>query len=87
MTAGVHATRGAISAVDVALWDLKARILGLPLHHLLGAVRDSVPVDGKRRLHHLALPNPVGQVENRSCGAVTTPRRLAGREVSCLAAR
>jgi L-alanine-DL-glutamate epimerase-like enolase superfamily enzyme len=36
----------AISAVDVALWDLKARILGLPLHHLLGAVRDTVPVYG-----------------------------------------
>jgi L-alanine-DL-glutamate epimerase-like enolase superfamily enzyme len=36
----------AISAVDVALWDLKARIIGLPLHHLLGAVRDSVPVYG-----------------------------------------
>ena len=36
----------AISAVDVALWDLKARVLGLPLHHLLGAVRDSVPVYG-----------------------------------------
>jgi len=36
----------AISAVDVALWDLKARVLGLPLHHLLGAARDSVPVYG-----------------------------------------
>jgi L-alanine-DL-glutamate epimerase-like enolase superfamily enzyme len=36
----------AISAVDVALWDLKARLLDLPLHHLLGAVRRSVPVYG-----------------------------------------
>ncbi|MGH6657128.1 MAG: enolase C-terminal domain-like protein, partial [Actinocrinis sp.] len=36
----------AISAVDVALWDLKARILGLPLHRLLGAVRETVPVYG-----------------------------------------
>jgi L-alanine-DL-glutamate epimerase-like enolase superfamily enzyme len=34
----------AISAVDVALWDLKARVLGLPLHHLLGAVTNDVPV-------------------------------------------
>ena len=31
----------AISAVDVALWDLKARLLGLPLCSLLGAVRDA----------------------------------------------
>jgi L-alanine-DL-glutamate epimerase-like enolase superfamily enzyme len=36
----------AISAVDVALWDLKARLLGLPLHHLLGAVTTEVPVYG-----------------------------------------
>ncbi len=36
----------AISAVDNALWDLKARILNLPLVRLLGAVRDAVPVYG-----------------------------------------
>ncbi|MDV3126886.1 mandelate racemase [Mycobacterium sp. 21AC1] len=36
----------AISAVDVALWDLKARLLGLPLHRLLSAVRETVPVYG-----------------------------------------
>ncbi|GAB3083697.1 enolase C-terminal domain-like protein [Pedococcus soli] len=36
----------AISAVDVALWDLKARLLDLPLHRLLGAVRHDVPVYG-----------------------------------------
>jgi L-alanine-DL-glutamate epimerase-like enolase superfamily enzyme len=36
----------AISAVDIALWDLKARLLAVPLHRLLGAVRDEVPVYG-----------------------------------------
>ena len=36
----------AISAVDTALWDLKARLLGVPLLGLLGAVRDAVPVYG-----------------------------------------
>lgn len=36
----------AISAVDVALWDLKAKLLDLPLVDLLGAVRDAVPVYG-----------------------------------------
>lgn len=36
----------AMSAVDVALWDLKARLLGVPLVTLLGAVRDRVPVYG-----------------------------------------
>jgi L-alanine-DL-glutamate epimerase-like enolase superfamily enzyme len=36
----------AIAGVDVALWDLKARLLGLPLVKLLGGVRDAVPVYG-----------------------------------------
>jgi L-alanine-DL-glutamate epimerase-like enolase superfamily enzyme len=36
----------AISAVDSALWDLKARILEVPLFQLIGAVRDEVPVYG-----------------------------------------
>jgi L-alanine-DL-glutamate epimerase-like enolase superfamily enzyme len=36
----------AIAAVDGALWDLKARLLDLPLVILLGAVRQSIPVYG-----------------------------------------
>jgi L-alanine-DL-glutamate epimerase-like enolase superfamily enzyme len=36
----------AISAVDLALWDLKSKLLGLPLHRLLGAARESAPVYG-----------------------------------------
>ncbi|SEB78484.1 L-alanine-DL-glutamate epimerase [Paramicrobacterium humi] len=36
----------AISAVDLALWDLKARLVGLPLFRLLGGVRDEVAVYG-----------------------------------------
>ncbi|MGW3862209.1 hypothetical protein ACWEDZ_12025 [Streptomyces sp. NPDC005047] len=37
---------GAISAVDTALWDLKARLLDLPLVRLLGAAQESVLVYG-----------------------------------------
>jgi L-alanine-DL-glutamate epimerase-like enolase superfamily enzyme len=36
----------AISALDTALWDLAARLLEVPLHRLLGSVRDTVPVYG-----------------------------------------
>ncbi len=36
----------ALSAVDAALWDLKGRLLGLPLATLLGRVRTSIPVYG-----------------------------------------
>ena len=54
----------AISAVDAALWDLKARLLDLPLGALLGRCRDQVPAYGsggfttyddyalRRQLHH-----------------------------------
>jgi L-alanine-DL-glutamate epimerase-like enolase superfamily enzyme len=41
---GIAAT--AISAVDIALWDLKARLLGCSLAGLLGQARDSVPIYG-----------------------------------------
>jgi L-alanine-DL-glutamate epimerase-like enolase superfamily enzyme len=36
----------ALSAVDCAMWDLKARLLGLPLHMLLGAASEPVEVYG-----------------------------------------
>src|SRR5579885_1391456 len=36
----------AVSALDFALWDLKAKLLGLPLHLLLGRARDHVPIYG-----------------------------------------
>ena len=36
----------AISAVDIALWDAKARLLGVPLVKLLGAVRDRIDIYG-----------------------------------------
>ena len=36
----------AIAAVDLALWDLKAKLLDLPLDRLLGRGRDTVPVYG-----------------------------------------
>jgi L-alanine-DL-glutamate epimerase-like enolase superfamily enzyme len=39
---GVAAT--AISAVDLALWDLKARLLGVRLTRLLGRVHEAAPV-------------------------------------------
>ncbi|MBB4662384.1 enolase C-terminal domain-like protein [Conexibacter arvalis] len=42
--AGVAAM--ALSAIDVALWDLRARLLGLPLADAIGRVRDRVPAYG-----------------------------------------
>lgn len=39
----------ALSAVDIAAWDLRARRADLPLHRLLGSYRDAVPVYGSGR--------------------------------------
>src|SRR6185437_11169001 len=36
----------AISAIDNALWDLRAHLLDIPLVNLLGRVRDGIPVYG-----------------------------------------
>ena len=51
VTAVRNATRAgaagyALSATDVALWDLKARLLEVPVAELLGRVWDEVPVYG-----------------------------------------
>ena len=36
----------AVSAVDNALWDLKGRLLNVPVVQLLGAARESIPIYG-----------------------------------------
>ena len=78
----------AISAVDTALWDLKAKLLGLPLAYLLGRYREEVPIYGSggftsytddRLAEQLA-----GWIERDGCAAVkmkigTEPERDPAR--------
>lgn len=42
----------ALSAVDIAVWDLRARAAGLPLHRFMGSHRDAVPIYGSARSTH-----------------------------------
>ena len=39
-----------VSAIDVALWDIKGKALGQPVHKLLGGFRDRVPTYASGRL-------------------------------------
>jgi L-alanine-DL-glutamate epimerase-like enolase superfamily enzyme len=47
----------ALSAVDIAVWDLRARRAGLPLYRFLGAHRDDVEVYGSGRATHAMTPD------------------------------
>lgn len=43
----------ALSAIDIALWDLKGKIFDVPLYRLLGPYTDTVPVYGSGGWTHL----------------------------------
>jgi L-alanine-DL-glutamate epimerase-like enolase superfamily enzyme len=53
----------AISAVDVALWDLKAKVLGLPLCELFGKCRQSAPIYGSGGFTTYSDETTRGQLE------------------------
>ena len=52
----------ALSAVDVALWDLHAKLLRLPLHRMLGALHESAPVYGSGGFCNYPLDRLADQV-------------------------
>jgi L-alanine-DL-glutamate epimerase-like enolase superfamily enzyme len=54
----------ALSAVDVALWDLKAKLLDLPLFQAIGPFHDSVPVYGSGGFCNYPIERLVEQVSN-----------------------
>jgi L-alanine-DL-glutamate epimerase-like enolase superfamily enzyme len=57
---GVAAT--GISAVDIALWDLRAKLLDQPLFKLIGARRESVPIYGSGGFTSYTEEELVGQL-------------------------
>ena len=80
----------AISAVDIALWDLKARLLGLPLCTLLGRGPRAVPVYGSGGF--TAYSGGAARGAARRLGAAGNPARkdedrLASRRTRARARR
>lgn len=52
----------AIAAVDVALWDLSARLLGIPLVDRLGLAREAAPIYGSGGFTSLSDPDLQAQL-------------------------
>ena len=61
----------AISAVDAALWDLKARLLDVPLVTLLGSVRDRIEVYGSGGFTSYPLDRLAGQLTSWMGAGIT----------------
>jgi L-alanine-DL-glutamate epimerase-like enolase superfamily enzyme len=60
----------AVSAVDIALWDLKARLLGLPLYRALPCFRDEVPVYGSGGFTNYPESRLVSQVASWAAAGI-----------------
>lgn len=72
----------AIAAVDNALWDLKARVLDLPLCSLLGCVRDSVPVYGSGGFTSYDEGTLAAQLRDWVAGGLRAVKMKAGRDAA-----
>lgn len=77
----------AIAAVDTALWDLKARLLGLPLVRLLGAVRESVPVYGSGGFTSYSVDQLREQLGGWVAEGITRVKMKVGRDPQADVAR
>ncbi len=61
----------ATSAVDIALWDLKARLLGQPLYRVLPAFRDRVLIYGSGGFTNYPLPRLCEQISDWAAQGLT----------------
>ncbi len=70
----------AISAVDTALWDLKAKLLQLPLAALLGTSRNAIPVYGSGGFTSYSVSRLQEQLQDWAQGGMTRVKMKIGRE-------
>ena len=70
----------AISAVDNALWDLKAKIIGLPLALLLGKVRDDFPIYGSGGFTSYSIERLQSQLSGWAEKGIKQVKMKIGRE-------
>jgi L-alanine-DL-glutamate epimerase-like enolase superfamily enzyme len=70
----------AISAVDIALWDLKARILGIPMIALLGSARSEVPIYGSGGFTSYSNEQLQSQLAGWASSGISMVKMKSGRE-------
>lgn len=70
----------AVAAVDNALWDLKARLLDLPLCRLLGMVRPTVPLYGSGGFTSYDLDRLRGQLSDWVARGFNMVKMKVGRQ-------
>jgi L-alanine-DL-glutamate epimerase-like enolase superfamily enzyme len=70
----------AIAAVDTALWDLKARLLEMPLVTLWGAARSDVPIYGSGGFTSYSLEKLQQQLSGWSDSGITRVKMKVGRQ-------
>jgi L-alanine-DL-glutamate epimerase-like enolase superfamily enzyme len=75
---GISAT--AISAVDVALWDLKAKLMDVCVADLLGRARDAVPIYGSGGLTSYSQRELCEQLSGWVADGITSVKMKVGRE-------
>jgi L-alanine-DL-glutamate epimerase-like enolase superfamily enzyme len=73
-------TSMAISAVDNALWDLKARLLGVSLLDLLGAVRESAMIYGSGGFTSYSVAELQTQLSDWAAQGIKMVKMKIGRE-------
>jgi L-alanine-DL-glutamate epimerase-like enolase superfamily enzyme len=70
----------AVSAVDQALWDLKARLLDVPLVVLLGAAHDDVPIYGSGGFTSYSIERLCEQLGGWAAAGIPRVKMKLGRE-------
>jgi L-alanine-DL-glutamate epimerase-like enolase superfamily enzyme len=72
----------AIAAVDTALWDLKARLLQIPLVALLGRVRTAVPVYGSGGFTSYSIERLQRQLTDWADAGIQRVKMKVGRDLA-----
>ena len=70
----------ALSAIDIACWDIVGKVAGLPVHRLLGGFRDEVPVYGSGGWHTLTDEALVAEAEAFRSQGITAYKYKIGTD-------